>query len=384
MTAIFPLVFSGCLSPITMHRAVIAYDHAVIQAHAEQLLLNIVRAHAHRPVHFTAVSNVAATFNFQVNAGATPPLGGLDGGFLLSPIFGGSISENPTITIVPIEGQEFTKRLLTPMNETTLISLVRQGTGIDMLLRLMAGELRSVDGEQEISFLNLPSRKGLYEEFRRRVLHLASLQQSNQLFIEPLTFDQTWIVHFSPKEALEAVEKGYHITYDPDQDVYLLRRHITGRVVITNYDPEVLLNTERVKLEEEAHTGLANDLLVDIRPGFPGGEYPLHGKFRLRSFHSILNFLARGIAEEPEYDVQKDPRTRQIPLNPAHTLHIHQTQTSPKAAALEVNYNGTHYFIQDDSTHSWNQESFRLLYQLFQMTVTEVSGVHVPRITIAK
>lgn len=384
MIAIFPLVLSGCLSPITMHRAVVAYDHAVIQAHAEQLLLNIVRAHAHRPVHFTAVSNVAATFNFQVNAGATPPLGGLDSGFLLSPIFGGSISENPTISIIPIEGQEFTKRLLTPMNETTLISLVRQRTGIDMLLRLMAGELRIVDGEQEISFLNLPSRKGLYEEFRRRVLHLASLQQSNQLFIEPLTFDQTWIVHFSPEEALEAVEKGYHITYDPDQDVYLLRRHVTGRVVITNYDPEVLHNRERVELEEEAHTGLSNDLLVDIRPGFPGGEYPLHGKFRLRSFHSILNFLARGIEEEPEYDVQKDPRTRQIPLNPANTLQIRKTQNSPEAAALEVNYNGAYYFIQDDSTHSWNQETFRLLYQLFQMTVTEVSGVHVPRITIAK
>ena len=29
------------------------------------------------------------------------------------PIFGGAVAENPTISIVPIEGEEFTKRLLT-------------------------------------------------------------------------------------------------------------------------------------------------------------------------------------------------------------------------------------------------------------------------------
>ena len=33
------------------------------------------------------------------------------------PIFGGSMAENPTISIVPIEGEEFTKRLLTPFQE---------------------------------------------------------------------------------------------------------------------------------------------------------------------------------------------------------------------------------------------------------------------------
>jgi hypothetical protein len=32
------------------------------------------------------------------------------------PIFGGSVAENPTISIAPIEGEEFTKRLLTPLS----------------------------------------------------------------------------------------------------------------------------------------------------------------------------------------------------------------------------------------------------------------------------
>jgi hypothetical protein len=41
----------------------------------------------------------------------------------LTPVFGGTISENPTISIVPIEGEEFTRRLLTPS------SLTRKGRG---------------------------------------------------------------------------------------------------------------------------------------------------------------------------------------------------------------------------------------------------------------
>ena len=57
-------VLPGCLSPIAMHQAVLSYDQTVTQVSSEQLLLNIVRARYHRPVHFTTVSSVAATFDF--------------------------------------------------------------------------------------------------------------------------------------------------------------------------------------------------------------------------------------------------------------------------------------------------------------------------------
>jgi hypothetical protein len=53
-------------------------------------------------MHFTGVSNITATFNFQLNAGATPAFTG-ENGSLLTPVFGGTISENPTISIVPVE-----------------------------------------------------------------------------------------------------------------------------------------------------------------------------------------------------------------------------------------------------------------------------------------
>lgn len=118
-------VLSGCLSPVALNRAVVVYDEAVIKAMSEQLLINIARARHHQPLHFTRVSNIAATFDFRFSAGASPALTG-DAGSALVPIFGGSVAENPTISIVPIQGEEFTRRLLTPFHHSKLALLLRQ------------------------------------------------------------------------------------------------------------------------------------------------------------------------------------------------------------------------------------------------------------------
>src|SRR6185369_13369280 len=159
---ILSLAMTGCLSPITLNRAVTAYDQAIADAISKQLLINIARAHQHQPVHFTGVSNIAATFDFRVSAGATPALTG-ESSRALMPIFGGSVAENPTISIAPIEGEEFTKRLLTPFQESKFLLLLRQRYDIDLLLRLMAQELRIKENGQEVAYRNMPTDRKGYE-----------------------------------------------------------------------------------------------------------------------------------------------------------------------------------------------------------------------------
>ena len=110
------LSLAGCLSPIALNHASNAYNQATANIISQQLLLNIARALNNDPLHFTGISNIAATFNFQANAGATPALTG-DVGSTILPLFGAAASDNPTISIVPMEGEEFTKRLLTPIQE---------------------------------------------------------------------------------------------------------------------------------------------------------------------------------------------------------------------------------------------------------------------------
>ena len=371
---------------MSLQRSLVAYDHAITKALTEQLLLNIARAHTHEAIHFTGVSNIAATFDFRVNAGATPPLGGLTGGGDLSPIFGATIAENPTISIVPIEGEEFTKRLLTPFQENKLTLLLRQGVDIDLLLRIMASELRIPTKGSEVVYYNRPNERNGYRLFRQVVLHLSTLQDRNLLYVEPLIFYKTWEIPTASVSGqdFQELESRYEILVDHQHQKYILKKKIVGRIVITNYDPETLSNEERIRLHNMADRWPPNDLAVDIRPEFPGGEYPIRGNFRLRSFHAILNFLGRSIREESEYHIEKDPRTPPTLENPVRTLNVMEAETPPDQASLKVKHNGHYYFLIDTPEGTWDRESFRLLYQLFQMTVSEVPRVGAPSITIAK
>jgi hypothetical protein len=377
---------AGCASPIALDRAVMAYDATTADSVSKQLLLNIARARLNEPMHFTAISNIAATYRFGVSAGVVPALTG-DRGALLLPVLGSAAEENPTISISPMQGEEFTQRLLTPFPEQKLTLLLRQGYDVDALLRLMGSEvLLQGEGSTEMTVHhNRPSDREGYQIYRRIVAHLSAIQDRQHLHVEPLHFLYTWNV---PAEAVTPetyndLYKEFSLTLDPDGKVYHVSKRVNGRVMITNYDPAVLSNEELLRLHEEAEEAPFNDVLIDIRPEFVGGAMPVHGRLRLRSFHEILTFIARGMEEEPEYDVAPDPRTGSIRDNPIHTLEIVEAKSAPPGHNLFVQLNGRFYAVRAENGYQWNRKVFSLLYQLFQMSVSTVVQTG-PAITIAK
>lgn len=384
-----PVILGGCLSPMALNRAVIAYDEAVTDAVSQQLLINIVRAYHRQPIHFTGVSNIAATFNFQANAGATPSPGGLAGA-VISPVFGGSVAESPTISIVPIEGEEFTKRLLAPFSQNKLTLLLRQRFDVDLLLRMMAQEVRLLNTKQPNGvYRNSPADKTGYEMFRRVVLHLSAIQDSNQLYAEPLALINTWVIPASAimPDGFQALQKEFTVRYNPQDNTYTLRKHMTGPILITNYDPNTLSAEERESLRQQVGDGNSSDIAFDIRAGHYGGEWPISGVFRLRSFHSILGFLGKALGEEMGYHVEKDPRTPPILLNenPDLTMEFVVSNTPPADADFSIRWDGRYYAVNATGPNArWNRDAFQLLFLLFQMTVTDIPRVGVPSITIAK
>jgi hypothetical protein len=384
---LYAMVLSGCVSPIALNRAVSAYDDAITSAASKQLLMNIARAHHHQPIHFTGVSNVAATFDFRFNAGATPALGGLAGAVLM-PIFGGAVAENPTISIVPVEGEEFTKRLLDPFQQAKLTLLLRQRYDIDLLLRLMAQEVR-IQHPTQIAYRNRPSDSQGYEMFRRVVLHLSAIQDQNQLHAEPLTLERTWIIPAGSvtAEGFQVLEKDFFVLYNKQDNTYTLRKNVPGPILITNYDPNTLPSEERIRLSNEAGNSNTNDVAFDIRPHGPGGEWPIRGTFRLRSFHAILGFLGRSLGDEPEYHVEKDPRTPAILKNenPVATMGLIVSDSTPAEADLAIHSHNRYYAVNTTGPLArWNRDAFQMLYLLFQMTITDLPRTGVPSITIAK
>jgi hypothetical protein len=377
---------AACASAVALDRAVVAYDTTTADSVSKQLLLNIARARHNQPMHFTAISNIAATYKFTLSAGVGPALTG-DRGGLLMPIIGGSAEENPTISIAPMQGEEFTQRLLTPFQEQKLTLLLRQGYDVDALIRLMGAEVRLQPAGSAAATVhnNRPSDADGYPAFRRVVAHLSSIQDRHALYVEPLHFQYSWSVpddSVTP-ETFESTYKEFSLIHDEEAKVYRVSRRINGRVMISNYDPDTLSNEERLVLHGEAERAPFNDILIDIRPGQIGGELPLHGRLRLRSFHEILTFIARGMDEEPEYDVPPDPRTPRIQDNPVRTLEIVEARRLPRDAGLSVGFGSNQYAVRAQTGYQWNQKVFSLLYQLFQMSVSTVMPGG-PAITIAK
>lgn len=383
------MVLSGCISPIALNRAVLAYDDAVTDTISQQLLINIVRAHHSQPIHFTGVSNIAATFTFNANAGAMPALGGLAGTSIM-PIFGGGLSESPTISIVPIEGEDFTKRLLTPFSQNKLTLLLRQRYDVDLLLRMMAQEVRLLQQHLQYAiYRNKPSDVDNYKMFRRVVLHLSAIQDANALHAEPLPLIHKWIVPASAvaAEGFHSLQKEYDIQYNIKEDTYVLSKHTPGPVLITNYDPSTLSEREREELHQIVEAWDINDIAFDIRAEHYGGDWPMRGVFRLRSFHAILGFLGNALGREPGYFVDKDPRTPPIlgGENPDLTMALKVSNTSSADADISVRWNNHYYMVDTQGQYArWNREAFQLLFLLFQMTVTDIPRVGVPSITIAK
>ena len=355
---IWALNLVGCASPIALHRAVLEYDWTVNRIEAELLLLNIARIRYHEPIHFTVVSSIAATFDFRVNTGITGLLSEAPGVNHLILTLGSEAAENPTVSIIPIQGEEFTQRLLTPITETKFQFLAHQGIDPGLLLRLMARGMFVVDNGERTFLLNQPHRVNEYIRFRQIVLHLSSLDMTRNLFIGPLQFLE------------ENTQR-------------------TGRIAITNYDPHLLSNEERIALNERAQRYPLNHILVDIRPGFPGGDFPLLGHIKLRSFKAILGFIGRGIVEEREFHVDRDSRTGPVLANPIKTLAIQESSEYPENAMFAVQKQDMWHYLEREgvtgkSEDRWNHEAFDLLYQLYHLTVTDVSKSPTVPITISK
>lgn len=392
---VFLFSLIGCISPVILDRAVLEYDEAVNQTQSKMLLLNIARARHYLPIHFTSVSNIAATYNFQVDAGVT---GGVieDPDFLFNSlfgVFGGSAAENPTISIIPFQGEEFTKRLLTPADESKFEFFFHRGIEVAIILRLMADAIFVEKGGKGMIYRNDPRYTAEYREFRQRVLHLSALNEAQELDVGVIEYEEEWPIPIDHKpdsdEIINALEKGYSWKIDRGKKSYVLSRLMTGRMLIANYNQANLSNEERRRLNQKAEQYPRNFVLVDIRASYPGGDYPFQGWIKLRNFNSTIEFIARSISDNPEFHVEKDPRTGQVLRNPDKTLEIEETATKPPDALFAVRFKGKEYSIidkpaEDGSYGRWNQETFEVLYQLFQMTVTDITRVPVPPITISK
>jgi len=385
LALLLALVVAGCAGPPVLERQVLGYDEVTSRIDQSLLLLNIARVDQGRPVHFTSTSSIAATFDWTTTLGVVGQHNRGSIADFLSLNLGASAQENPTFSILPLSGQAFTRRILTPFRDDVFEFLVFQGGGIDQIMRLMAGgiEQQSDAGEFERFIENDPARPAEYREFRRLASHLRWLNDQRKLFVTPLVYEEVLISgqKAAPPtgEVLEAAKEGMRWKRAADGS-YALTQTTQGRVVVTNVDPMSLSDDERFELDERIRRNPVNFVYLDIRPGAPGGDYPMRGAIKLRSMLQILSFVASGARALPEPEVAPDRRTGAVRENPRATLDIVIGERAPARTIASVELDGRSYGVADTA---WDRRQFDTLGLLFQTAVGNVGGGGIP-ITISK
>ncbi|MGE5441945.1 MAG: hypothetical protein ACM3Q0_02655, partial [Bacteroidota bacterium] len=376
---------AGCVGPPALHSSVLGYDETVTSLEQESLLLNVARLSIDQPPHFTVTSSIAATFNFEASSIIGGSIFEGAGSDVLSLSLQSRVAENPTFSIVPISGQEFTSRILTPVNDGVLAFFAFQGVRIELLARLMADgmETLSPEGDAKAFFFNKVTTLDQFRTFRQMVLHLGSLQARGALFVTQLVYDEVILerVRQQPNTGDVVSATGGGLAWHRNDDqTYTLSRPVRGRVLISNYDPRNLGNSERQRLNEIASRNADNFVLVDVRAEHPGGDLPIFAALKLRSLFAMLDFVGKSIELFPEVPVEADPRSVGAVRNPVRTLAIEVSDRAPEGSDRRIKFQGRYYAIGDSR---WDRAAFMVLYELFQVTVTDVSRVGIP-ITIAK
>ena len=384
LPGVIAVAVSDCAGPPVLEQQVLGYDEVTKTVDDKLLLLNIARVANIETVHFTSTSSIAATFNWTATLGAGGQIEKPNGPNIFNFNIGGSASENPTFSISPLSGEDFTKRIATPFQDSNFEFLVSQGGRINQIMRLMAGgiEVQKPDGSFLRFIENDPRRWNEYAEFRRIAAELQRLNDNRQLFVRPLVFEETLIADYKiiprPEDINNGFDKGLRWRQRPNGH-YDLTRLKGGRVAVTNFDPMALTNQQRAELQHKIEKNPSGFVYLDIQRGRPGGHFPLTGAIKLRSMFQIFIFVARGIYF-PEFAVSLNPGTEPLETGPAATLKINITDSPPDHTLPTVYYEGRYYSLNDTA---WDRGSFLLLGLLFQMAVGPIQSVGIP-ITIAK
>ncbi len=383
-----------------------AYNEAIRARLDEELLLNLVRLrYRDRPL-FLQVSSVITRFvrqgSFSVGAGA-----GLDNSSPSSPdsldaqgsVGGGySYSEQPTVTFTPLQGEDFSERLLRPIDLETLALLQRSGWSIERVLRLTVQQMNGLDNASGASGPT-PAKAPEFRRFIEASQALRELQMARAVVLGAETGVSSVGVDLpaaslTPADALAAAQAGYVFERVGDGETVALRQTSTRFVLRIGAAHQDSPSTQRLRqvlglrpiertYEVMSAVGSVEDIL-----GVEGERTRI--VLVTRSLLGVLFFLCHAI-EMPAVDEERGVVTVTVdeegnPFDWSEVteglLRIRSSDDRPDGAAIAVTYRGHWFYISDDDLVS--KSTFALLAQLYalQAGAPVAGGAPVPTIPI--
>ena len=144
------LVLQGCASvgPTTVPQDRFNYNAAIAESSDEQLLINLVRLRYSETPVFLKVGSVISQYSRVASANASVGANASIAGDNTA-IAGGSMTwaDRPTITYIPISGQEFSRNLLTPIPPGAIFNLVQSGWPAELVFPITVWSINDIDNE---------------------------------------------------------------------------------------------------------------------------------------------------------------------------------------------------------------------------------------------
>jgi len=340
LALLLPLTLLGCRSTLgarTVKPTRSNYSEALGRSWNEHLLLNLVRLRYRDTLQFLIIGSVVAQYNYEASGSAALGFnfdGGSDG------LAGGglSYSESPTITYQPLGGEDFVKRMLSPLAPEGLMLLASSGWSVERLMMCCVYRVNGIE--------NAPSAAGPTPDYPPdfgEFQHLSSLFRDLQKvgLLKTSFADGEVYAHLARTEDGEWGEQ-----IDELRELLGLDAEIETLHVVPHYVPE--------SPDELAMVG--------------------------RSLLAVLFYMSQGVKAPAEHEtaglVTVTPDESGQPLDwwaaMSSILRIHSSREAPSSAFVSVRYRGYWFYIDDTDLRS--KSTFALLTYLFSMQASSGQG----------
>jgi hypothetical protein len=319
------------------------WNTAVQQTDNEQLLLNLVRLRYSDTPFFLEVTSVSTNFTFtsRGDAGVLLPSGGSS---LFNLGASAEIAENPTITYTPVDGEQFVREVLSPIDMPTLLLLFNSGWGAERIVRVCVQSINGIPNAPTGSGPT-PAEAPVYQEFKRGVRMLAPLNRRGALQLG-ITEDEDVLLKIDPsvRDAPELRELRRIFGPSPDTFEY--------------------------------------EFTDDVKEAGPGTLVLV-----TRSVMSSLFYLSHNVDAPAEHveagkvTISQDPAGDPFDWDEVSgdLFQIRVAEDDPGDAYVAVQYRGYSYYIEDSDLAS--KGTFALLHTLF-MLQSRGEGVEAPILTL--
>ncbi|MBC8285106.1 MAG: hypothetical protein H8E32_14930 [Nitrospinae bacterium] len=330
---------SGCakLGPTTLKSERSNYNLAVQKTNDEQLLLNLARLKYRDTPFFMEVSSVASQFTLSTTANASATLQeGVKGLFGL----GGSVgmTERPTVTYSPLQGDQFIQRVLSPLPLQTITLLFHSGWSIERIFRLCFQRMNNIKNAPGASGPT-PQNAPKFKEFIEATEYLSELQSQDvlNLYFQKENGAPQIILHIAEegKNLEPAINFAKALNVEPGKEKYVI-----------TFSP---------KQNESDQIRVVT-----------------------RSLLGILFYLSQSV-EAPEQDIRDGKVTQTLKKNgeafnwrelTKELLRIQSKPNQPDNSTLMVFYRRTWFYIDDSDLNS--KSTFSLLSQIFSLQAGKI------------